>query len=454
MLTWKLSCPHCGGPNEIAADRHCLACHHCGAGLWVKLPDNHPTLVAKARIDRREAVFAWDRFLKESDRPLTRSSTRSAQLVYLPFWRVSAIVAARETTTRTRERAHDTTTIALFPAAHYIMPRPTEKVSSTDWRIKPWDLTVSAVADETLGLESLGIRVDTVPLSGWTDVEWTEHSSRWIPQVGFPDAMQRLQQTVMSVMGQNGRGYSEPPKIIAPSITLIYWPVWLLTDSSQPQETSVAEVDGVSGRVVNERSALPSVPSADDAGTDDPPVLCSHRCPDCGYDLNVDQETVVHVCGNCQALIAHDSNGQRHSTAVEFARGEANKDDSWYPFWLFDPDGTLVPAFPIRNFRLLTKFGAVMSGQDRVFGPPPERRPSMVGVSLPRDVAAGLADLIRLHHRPGIRATAKPPANVTEKPDAAPSTGRLIYAPLQMSGPELVDPVTGLCLSRSALATA
>ena len=92
MITWELSCPHCGGANAVATDRVCLACEFCGAGFWVKLPQSYTTLAAPSKLKKREAVFAWGRHLKERGEPLSRSN-RAVEMAYVPFWRVNAIVA-------------------------------------------------------------------------------------------------------------------------------------------------------------------------------------------------------------------------------------------------------------------------------------------------------------------------------------------------------------------------
>jgi hypothetical protein len=113
-----------------------------------------------------------------------------------------------------------------------------------------------------------------------------------------------------------------------------------------------------------------------------------------------------------------------------------------------------VPAFAIRNYRQLVRFGATISGQDRQFSDEKLEFRAIEGVTLHPDVARGLADLIRIR-RSSPRAydsdNACPPSGETDYEPA--DHPRLIYAPLRAAGSELVDPMTGLCLTRSALVT-
>jgi hypothetical protein len=93
-----------------------------------------------------------------------------------------------------------------------------------------------------------------------------------------------------------------------------------------------------------------------------------------------------------------------------------------------------------------------ISGQDRRFSDEKLEFRAIDGVTLHPDIARGLAALIRLR-RPGPLLSHSD--EFIPSPDAADyeSAGhpRLIYAPLRAAGAELVDPLTGLCLTRSAL---
>lgn len=451
MINWELSCPHCGGANAVATDRVCLACNFCGAGLWVRLPDTYTTLAAPPKLKKREAVFAWDHHLKESGRPLSRSS-RTVAMAYVPFWRIQAIVAVPEII-RHKSVPHDEGyTYEGRAVSNYLVGDDETVYESKEWVIKPWELTVPACPENACGLASLGIRAETFPLTGWDRIPGAELATALEMAVGKEEAVSRFERTVGSVIKQSESKVADHCHIIAPGVSLIFWPVWFLSDNAH-DELRTVEIDAVSGRIIRETQAPPpeSEPLASAGG--ESPKLLPHRCPDCGFDLEVNNREVVFPCGNCDTLVAHESRGHRSIVHARHVISDEDDHSHWYPFWGFDVDSILVPAFAIRNYRQLVRFGATVSGQNRRFSDEKLEFRALEGVTLQPDVASGLAGLIRLR-RPGPLLSKTddfvPPPDVADyEPAGHP---RLIYAPLRASGAELVDPLTGLCLTRSALA--
>ena len=167
--------------------------------------------------------------------------------------------------------------------------------------------------------------------------------------------------------------------------------------------------------------------------------------------MEVSDRHVVFPCGNCGTLVAHESCGRR--SAVRACHVDSKDDDHarWYPFWAFDDDQILVPAFAIRNYRLLVRFGAIISGQKREYT---DRKPecrALEGVTLHQDIAHGLAQLIRMRRQGPINHASDIITMANSVENVSADYPRLIYAPLRSEGSELIDPQTGLCLTRSAL---
>jgi len=407
--------------------------------LWVRLPSDHTTLVAPARLKKQEAVFAWDRHLKASDMPLSRSP-RDMRLLFLPFWRISAIVAFRESV----ESAVETEECkwATFDSEGYV-PAPKRDTSrdSTDvllgnWSIKPWETTIPAFAEGLAHLDSLGMRAETAPLTGWDRVVLADESVCCRPVLDGSEALRRLEPAIASVLG-SGKRVIEELRIIAPRLSLIYWPVWQLAER-HGEDSSSAEIDAVSGRIISMQTGpLSEV----DAAGDSPghaPALMPHRCLTCGADLPVDDRYVVFVCGNCRELTAHSENGSRLIVGADYTIPESRGEQQWYPFWSFNQGQTLVPAFGIRNHRHRLRLGVIMSGSVREVTCPDEPPRRLAGVVVGPGVASGLAQII-LERGRAVSGTTH---------DSEP---RLVYAPLKTVGRELVDPVTGLCIAGNVI---
>jgi predicted RNA-binding Zn-ribbon protein involved in translation (DUF1610 family) len=395
-------------------------------------------VAAKARIDRREAIFRWDHYLKEQQRPLSHAG-RDVQLLYLPFWRVCAIVAIPYDSWLISEP--DAALPFVRAGDGYGLPpgkRPPDDSHDTPWDIKPWDYSFPAFKQGLWGLDSLGVRTQTIALGGCDDSPSSEIIRWWPPSGSVDEAVHHLSDAVVALLAQTRGSDTLTPKIIAPQISLIYWPVWVLTDRDSNSERSI-EIDAVSGRVVREVPHTPQLPERGGTIEGEAPKLLAHRCPSCGADLPVDRALTAFPCSNCGVLVAHVASGDRRIMTCEFSVDMAQRDSDWYPFWVFEPGEIMVPAFPVRNLRALVRFGAVASGQKRAFSvsdSPPVRQ---VGVALLPEIAAGLAELIQDQ-----RSQSPQPLS------AAPP--RLVFIPLETQNGELVDPVTGLCLARAALA--
>ncbi|GAB4325133.1 MAG: hypothetical protein Kow0074_18580 [Candidatus Zixiibacteriota bacterium] len=448
MLSWELKCPHCGGPNNVAADRYSLTCRYCGAGLWVKLPDSHTTLVARRRIDGREAVFAWDRHLKENGQALSRSR-RESRCIYLPFWKISTTLAVPKLMRRKRMSPATTYDGTEYSAQMRSYETDEDSVEELDWEIKPWDMTIPAFNDNDWGLASLGIRAETMPLTGWDRVELGGFDTCWPRSVSESEALQRIGKTVNAMTRQGIGTVVGDCHLITPKLALVYWPLWVLGDRHDGGPRSV-EIDAVSGRVIRDGAIdveAIEVEQSVDAGVS--PQLLPHRCVNCGQDLIADDRYVVFSCTNCQAMISHNSNGQRDVITVEFAATDDEpRKYTWYPFWSFGDSSLLIPAFAIRNFRQLVRFSEIMSGQERGFHPLErnQRLKGIIGATLPSDAATGFAKVVLERDQWQGILPRRRPASVDLS--AGP---KLVYAPLNRTGTELVDGVTGLCMPCSAL---
>ncbi|MBI5868995.1 MAG: hypothetical protein HZB43_12040 [candidate division Zixibacteria bacterium] len=408
----------------------------------MRCPAAYPSIAATPSLDKREAIAHWDRYLKEQGRPLSQPGCRG-HLVYLPFWHARAIVAIQHTLVEPHPPER-TVPLGLSSLAHDLWNSESPRIvsrepSDPEWEIKPWDFSYAAFENGLSGMDSLGVRAQTISLRDCSETSASEETLWWSATGQAADAVPRLEAAVASLLAHAHGSVPNRPRIISPQVSLIYWPVWIITQGGRDQLAGV-EMDAVSGRVIREISRLPRLPEPGAVIEGEAPRLLPHRCPSCGADLPADGFLSVFPCANCRVLIAQFGNGDRRALTCEFAEGSAPRGSLWHPFWAFEPDQIMVPAFPIRNYRALVRFGMIVSGQNRSFSVPSEPPNHLVGVSLLPDIAAGFAALIHDQESPS--------------PDScALSLPRLVFIPLRPDRGELTDSVTGLCLPKAALAS-
>jgi hypothetical protein len=147
----------------------------------------------------------------------------------------------------------------------------------------------------------------------------------------------------------------------------------------------------------------------------------------------------------------HAENGQRHIVEADFTQPGSPGEHNWYPFWSFGGGRTLVPAFGIRNQRHRLRLGVMMSGSVRAVHRPIEPPRHLAGAVVGPEVALGLSQII--FERGPLAGRTDSHASPDFTDSTSPHTARLVYAPMQTTGHELIDPVTGLCISGNVVTT-
>lgn len=89
--TLETGCPGCGGVVKLRRDYGTARCRFCGSLLRIELPQTVPAFVAQEKLSSLEVRPYLDRYLKQSNRPL---STFGLEIkgVYLPYWKVDGML--------------------------------------------------------------------------------------------------------------------------------------------------------------------------------------------------------------------------------------------------------------------------------------------------------------------------------------------------------------------------
>jgi hypothetical protein len=279
-------------------------------------------------VQRRSISFLVDRYRKEIGDSLTKRID-DANLLYLPFWRYTSQAFY---TIIVRPR------LSSFPSA------PEEREETDEILTRDWDVNLAGHVSNDLGIGTLGMRPDWLNLSILTDMEKLKrHGEVLSLEVDTKAAKERAAKALNFYIERKKAPEDELVlKLIEERLSLIYFPLWSV-DFLAPQGKFHQVIDAITGRVLKQAADHfeQKKGRSEDVEEFYPPQIVPHRCPNCGWDLPVEQFHVVYPCRNC-GRIWKIGEGGYGETKGEIAQTKEEADSStvkpsaYYPFWIFE----------------------------------------------------------------------------------------------------------------------
>lgn len=337
-----IKCCFCGGRLDIDEASRCTRCGHCGSILKI-VRDSEPTYLIRDDVLKREVKFLVDRHLKNEGRSLV-SSWNDLQKVYLPFRRVTGTVF------RIGEKHEEE--IQYDSEGNEVSRR--EK-TTLDIKLVQKDVSYSANDEFDWGLQSLGIRTQTVALAPLDNESASD--GLFMRSTDTPDEGPKRLSAAARSMASIGLGDRAKTQldVVGLEQMLIYFPVWIGWITTR-EGRFIVQFDPVAKRVASlgeGEAPLPqSVPISHSAGV----RAAAHRCPNCGSDFPQAEKSVVYFCDNCRRLYSESDEGYAQ-ISPKFV-GTEEKDTTLFPFWVFDVEAStydgraeLLQVFKLSGFR-------------------------------------------------------------------------------------------------------
>jgi len=401
----EVTCPGCGGKLQLDEDFFVLGCSHCGSVHRVKMPDIPAAYLIQAKIDRREARFSIDRYLKRKNLPLSNSGMHLKQLYY-PYWKVDAVMF------RVRNKTHRR---VVMEESEYsdevVISRDQTEVS-----LSPYTTTKAAGMPFEGIPDSIGLRTEYIGMLPFSQENVADEFDSYPILTTWEDVRVNLLRNVGLISELDDADFgTNVTELFHPRATLVYFP-YLVFESYSRRGFSRYVVDGVSGRVLEHDTRIDS-----DTGFEYPDApdiefgaltVEHHRCNTCGVDLPPEQ-SYIYVCRNCHELTVL-GNQELPVEGLFYAPVEEKPEDFMFPFWsmnigeehagrlrtlfggIYNSDQLVIPAFKARNFeavaRLTKRMSAAIVQMELTELESPDSRFRPVSVSL--DEALLLAELI------------------------------------------------------------
>ncbi len=355
----EVTCPGCGGALDLDSDFFVLECNHCGSVHRVVMPDIPSAYLIQSRVDRRQARFSIDRFLKKRSLPLTGSGMHLKQLYY-PYWKVDAILF------RLRNKVYE----RVIAEENEYRDAVVSTQERTEINLSPYTTTRAAgIPFEGIPV-SIGMRAEYTRMLPYAQ-ENVEQEFDCLPVTSsWEDVRKSLLLNVGLIADIDETNYgSNVTELFHPRASLVYFP-FIVMESYTQKGFNRYVVDGVSGRVLDHVTDIET--EGDCEYPDSPSIefgaltVEHHRCPNCGVDLPAAQ-SYIYVCHNCHELVVLGDHGQV-AKELQAAAGPDDARDRMFPFWSLSlpPDGAeqlrrmfggihssdrlIIPAFRTQNF--------------------------------------------------------------------------------------------------------
>ncbi len=454
----EVTCPGCGSPLELNEDFFVLECEHCGSVHRVVMPDVPSAYLVPAKIDKREARFSIDRYLKKNNLPLTASGMVLKQ-VYYPYWRVDAILF------KLRNKAYE----RMISAETEYSDSVSVTHERTEINLTPYTATCAAGAYFDGVPSSMGLRTEYIRMLPYAEENLQDDFDSLPIVTTWEDVRADLNVKMGIISDVDPASFgSNVTELFHPKASLVYFP-FLVFESYAHGGFNRYVVDGVSGRVLDHVTRLDTDKQAD--FPDEPDITFGalsvehHRCPNCGFDLPA-RQSWVYICSNCQQLVVIGGN----DAAVEQvfrASGSETPNDRAFPFWSFTipeedarrvktmfggvhhSDQLVIPAFQTRNFDAMYRLAKRISSAlpqlnlksvesfDNCYDP----------VTIGLDEALMLADVIIYR-----QSYSSPKRSTDRGAGFSPGEVRLIYVPFHPENYFYVDSLLNAVTFEKSLA--
>lgn len=487
-------CPSCGAPVEHSDTATTVACSYCQVRLAITGVGAPARYAVPTRYDADTALCEAKRALRGEQVRVRRLD--APRVIYFPYarWRADVHALWRHPKARKPEPEHrsswtvpatlievgfgpDTPATRAWSKLNADSRRPAamrgisdleEDEAEFQYRIGPWEQTISAQPDLAFIDHTLGVRtqaLSVVPLDELVDSKGDPQliPGRVAPRLSTEEAQNRLERQLREAQREEP-GDREHARFFAPTAELqwIYFP-YVAIDFTGPERNGCILLDGVTlkHRSIVDTQALATLAldaQQGDAGgwTFSQPAtrFTALVCPNCSMPLRCHPSACLHPCENCRRTWELSSGTLRERRAKLLlpprhrSSGPSLRADRALPFYVMRCGSgeaarrVFVPAAQCRHRRAIWSLASSLTRRNDPWEEVECDLRLDVPVTLRADHARGLLPFAwALAHE----LDAKEPAAATiDAPE-------LVWLAMGERGGAWIEPNSGLSVSSAAL---
>ncbi len=328
-------CPECGAPARHPEGVFTFKCPFCASVLRIKDDGTFLKYIIPARISPADAPLAVKRAMAEGKAGGLKS-VRKIITFYKPFWYCKGMLffAYAEEVLAAPAPLMDENNP---PPPHEFTAAIRDAEPAAAVLAKSWSHTFAANPGLAAPLLSLGIQAEVLTLEPYDSERYTE--ALVAPITVDKTAAEKTAMTVaMNNMNMERKRYSYSRlNFIGEKYFIIYYPVLAAVCEAQDGHTTVL-LDGINGNFI---AAVPGKEIIGETASWERSTsrfsLITHRCPNCGHDLEPGGFNIVFYCLSCFSLWLLDGSDYRR-LPKKTLKSAAIQETVYIPFWRFTLD--------------------------------------------------------------------------------------------------------------------
>lgn len=345
----QLSCPNCGGPFVASDATLTHTCEHCQSLLIIEAPQREEIFMEPTQVGEPAAILeTLLRYRIDAHRAALVARHSDEEGNAPPEILISALLKRFETGLRKSARIVDCRLVHV-PYRHTagrviqaVLGRQGDGPKVARLRAYVAEQTTPAYDATRFNLRDLGLRLGQGVLKPLLSAD-VPGLGRFVPRVEADGSHRELEKW----RGQNlEAGFESVTKQGHVAVTFeatVYRPYFLVRAKLDRGDETLL-FDGGFGTIAGylsdeERNAFTTGRDMDPLGTQGPSfrqiAVVPSRCPNCGMDPGLADESVMSVCNNCHAGVATAAKGL---VLMNYEREEGatpQGDTAFLPFWRF-----------------------------------------------------------------------------------------------------------------------
>ncbi len=304
-LLITVKCPECGGSIRHIEGAYTFTCPFCASVLRRQTGGVTLKYTIAPRLNKSEVLEIYKSSIAKNKGKVPEQER--VKTIYKPFWYVRGMVYC----------CHSNGT-----------------KNGIEARI--WSHTFEANSSIAPSLHSLGLRSEVLDIEGYDSDRFSEED------IVLPVTVDKEEAEKEAVTAAEW-GVAEPDwkyhktNIVGEKLLLIYYPIVAVQykdrDQAGEKKDRTALFDGVNGTPLGNGPPV-TVPEDNRINEEYRLKIVTHRCKNCGHDLESRDFDIVFNCSNCSRLWLLEGDDYK-SQKVRLLKTEDNLKTAYIPFWHF-----------------------------------------------------------------------------------------------------------------------